>query len=139
MIGVIIGEKGTGKTKRILELANKAAKEAKGSLVFIDDDNSYMYDLVTNVRFINSSEYHIHTPKMLYGFLSGIAASDFDLEYIFIDGFISIVHHELKTLEGLFKQLSVFADEHNLNIILSINGDGKNVPAFVDGMVLQTF
>ncbi len=56
MVGVIFGQKGSGKTKKILELANRAAKEAHGSIVFIDDENSYMYDLDRNVRFVNAKE-----------------------------------------------------------------------------------
>lgn len=138
MIGVIFGEKGTGKTKLILDRANKAAHEAKGSIVFIDDDNSYMYDLSTSIRFINSNDYGIHTPKMLYGFLCGITAMDFDLEYIFIDGFIAIAHHSLDTLEQLFKDLNELAEKRNLNIILSINGDGKNLPATLKDIVIHT-
>lgn len=137
MIGVIFGEKGTGKTKHILEHANKTAKEAKGSIVFIDDDNSYMYDLSTSIRFVNTSEYGIHTPKMLYGFLCGIAAMDFDLEYIYIDGFLNIARHDMDTLEGLFQQLQKLVDDHHLNLILSINGDGKSSPAFMQKYIMR--
>ncbi len=99
MIGVIFGEKGTGKTKQILEMANKSVLTAKGNTIFIDDDTSYIYDLSRKARFINASDYGISTPKMLYGFLCGLAASDFDLETIYIDGLLSIIGHELDNLE----------------------------------------
>ena len=59
--------------------------------IFIDDDTSYIYDLSTKARFINASDYGITTPKMLYGFLCGLAASDFDLENIYIDGLLRII------------------------------------------------
>ena len=59
LIGVIFGEKGTGKTKQLLQHANRTAASAKGSLVFIDDDNSYMFDLNSSIRFINATEYGI--------------------------------------------------------------------------------
>ncbi len=137
MIGVIFGEKGTGKTKRILDMANKSAKEAKGSLVFIDSDNSYMYDLATNIRFINATEYGIVTPKMLYGFLCGVAAMDFDLEYLFIDGYIAIAHHPLDTLEQHFTELYEFSRQRNFNIIISVNGSEKTLPEYMRGMVLH--
>ena len=90
MIGVIIGEKGTGKTKQILNLANDACLSAKGSIVFIDYDNSYMYDVSNKIRYINATDYGIRSPKMLFGFICGIAAMDFDLEKIYIDGLIKI-------------------------------------------------
>ena len=136
MIGVIFGEKGTGKTKQILELANKSVQTAKGNIIFIDDDNSYMYDLSTKARFINAAEYGITTPKMLYGFLCGLAAGDFDLETIYIDGLLSIIHHSLDTLEGLFAELKQFAEKQNINIIMSITGSKQTIPAFMKEYVL---
>jgi len=136
LIGVIFGEKGTGKTKQILELANKSVLSAKGNIIFIDDDNSYMYDLSTKARFINAAEYSITTPKMLYGFLCGLAASDFDLETIYIDGLLSIIHHSLDTLEGLFNELKAFSEERSLNIIMSITGNKQTVPEFLKAYVL---
>lgn len=136
MIGVIFGEKGTGKTKQILEQANKSVQTAKGNIIFIDDDNSYMYDLSTKARFINAAEYGISTPKMLYGFLCGLAAGDFDLETIYIDGLLSIIHHSLDTLEGLFVELRQFAEKQNINIIMSITGNKQTIPAFLKDYVL---
>jgi len=136
LIGVIFGEKGTGKTKQILELANKSVQNAKGNIIFIDDDNSYMYDLSTKARFINAAEYGITTPKMLYGFLCGLAAGDFDLETIYIDGLLSIIHHSLDTLEGLFAELKQFAEKQNINIIMSITGNKQTIPAFLQDYVL---
>ena len=137
MIGVIFGEKGTGKTKRLLQHANRTAMDAKGSLVFIDDDNSYMFDLNSSIRFINAAQYGIESPKMLYGFLCGISAQDFDLEYVYIDGFLNFVHHDLASLEGLFSDLRAFSEQYNVNIILSISGNTESLPPFMRDMVLQ--
>ncbi|MEG1547834.1 MAG: hypothetical protein RR232_02085 [Clostridia bacterium] len=131
MIRVIFGEKGAGKTKRIIDMANESLKAAKGSIVFIDDDNQYMFDLKNAIRFIDASEYHIDGPKMFYGFLAGISAQDFDLEYIFIDGFAKIVHHPVDTLEGLFKELDEFAVRSDTKIVISISGSGTTPPDFI--------
>ena len=138
MIGVIFGEKGTGKTKRLLQHANRTAMDAKGSLVFIDDDNSYMFDLNSSIRFINAAQYGIESPKMLYGFLCGISAQDFDLEYVYIDGFLNFVRHDLASLEGLFSDLRAFSEQYNVIIILSISGNRDMLPPFMREMVLQT-
>ena len=137
MIGVIFGQKGSGKTKHILELANKAAKEARGSIVFIDDDNSYMFDLNTSIRFINAKEYQIVSPRMLYGFLCGIAASDFDLEYIYIDGLMNFIHTELPTISELFTQLDAFSKQRGIQVVMSVSGSSDNVPDFMKEYVLQ--
>jgi len=136
LIRVIFGETGTGKTKRILDLANKLAKEAKGSVVFIDSDNSYMYDLATSVRFINATEYGIVTPKMLYGFLCGVAAMDFDLEYLFIDGYVGIANHPIDTLEQHFEELGEFCNRRGLNMIISVNGSKDDLPKYLQDMAL---
>ena len=131
MIQIIFGEKGTGKTKKILELANTAAKEAKGSIVFIDDDDRYMFDLNLSVRFINAKEYGISGPKAFFGFLCGVAASDHDLEEVFVDGFLDIVRHDLATLEGLFDELGSFADKHNSRLTLCVSGAVETLPPFL--------
>ena len=136
MIGVIFGEKGTGKTKQILEMANKSVLTAKGNTIFIDDDTSYIYDLSRQTRFINASEYGISSPKMLYGFLCGLAASDFDLETIYIDGLLNIIGHELDSLEGLFDDLKKFAQKNNLSVIMSITGSKETVPNYMKEYLL---
>ena len=131
MIQVIFGETGAGKTKRIIDIANETLKTANGSIVFIDNDNQYMFGLKHDIRFVDASEFHIDSPKMFFGFISGIAAQDFDLEYIFIDGFMKIVHHPLDTLEELFKGMDEFANRCNVKLILSITGSEESAPEFL--------
>lgn len=131
MIQLIFGEKGSGKTKKILELANRAAETAKGSIVFVDIDDDYMYDLNLSIRFINATEYALSGPKMFYGFLCGIAASDHDLEYLVIDSFMKIVRHDLDTLEDLFRQMKRFSDNHNVHLVLSLSCMPEQLPEFL--------
>ncbi len=131
MIQLIFGEKGSGKTKKILELANRAVETAKGSIVFVDIDDDYMYDLNLSIRFINATEYALSGPKMFYGFLCGIAASDHDLEYLVIDSFMKIVRHDLDTLEDLFRQMKRFSDNHNVHLVLSLSCMPEQLPEFL--------
>lgn len=131
VIQIIFGEKGTGKTKRILELANRAAKEANGSVVFIDDDDRYMFDLNLAIRFINATEYRISGPKTFFGFLCGISASDHDLEYVFVDGFLNLVRHDLTTLEELFHEMGAFTSKHGIRLILCVSGAVDTLPEFL--------
>jgi len=137
LIGVIFGEKGTGKTKRLLRHANDKAKSAKGSIVFIDDDNSYMFDLSSSIRFINAAEYELSSPERLFGFISGIAAQDFDLETVYVDGFKNYVNCELSELGDFFNSLSAFCEKHNLELVLSISGQNEELPAFIKPYVLE--
>ena len=133
MIQLIFGEKGSGKTKKILEIANRAAEEAKGSVVFIDEDERYMYDLNLSVRFINATEYALSGPKMFYGFICGIAASDHDLECIVIDSFMHVVHHDLQSLKEMFAQLERFSDTHGIRLVLSLSCAPEQLPDFLKG------
>ena len=138
MIQIISGTKGSGKSKQLIDIANEALAKESGFVVFIDDDNSYMFDLSSSIRFINAADYGIDSGKMLYGFICGIAAQDFDLEYVYVDGFKNFVQYELYELEPFFKDLSAFSEKHNINIILSISGNKDSLPAFMNGMVLKT-
>ena len=137
MIQVIFGETGAGKTKRIIDIANETLKTANGSIVFIDNDNQYMFGLKHDIRFVDASEFHIDSPKMFFGVISGIAAQDFDLEYIFIDGFMKIVHHPLDTLEELFKGMDEFANRCNVKLILSITGSEESAPEFLKPYIMH--
>ena len=137
MIEIICGEKGTGKTKRIISLANDISKTAKGSMVFIDDDNSYMYDLGYSIRFINVTDYAVNDPDMFLGFLCGLCASDFDLEYVFVDRFESVIRAELPALKAFFEQLEALSRQHSLHIILSVSKGKEVLPDFMAPYTLE--
>ena len=136
MIEIICGEKGTGKTKRIISLANDVSDKAKGSMVFIDDDNSYMYDLGYSIRFINVTDYALSDPDMFLGFLCGLCASDFDLEYVFVDKLENVVHADLSELMSFFQQLETLSKQHSLHIILSVNKGEEDLPSFLRPYVM---
>ena len=131
MIEIICGEKGTGKTKRIISLANSVSDSAKGSMVFIDDDNSYMYDLGYSIRFINVTDYAVNDPDMFLGFLCGLCASDFDLEYVFVDRFENVIRADLGELKSFFEQLDTLAKQHSLHVILSVSKGEEDLPPFM--------
>ena len=136
MIEIICGEKGTGKTKRIISLANGVSDKAKGSMVFIDDDNSYMYDLGYSIRFINVTDYALNDPDMFLGFLCGLCASDFDLEYVFVDKLENVVHADLSELMSFFQQLETLSKQHSLHIILSVSKGEEDLPSFLRPYVM---
>ncbi|MBQ3552284.1 MAG: ATP-binding protein [Clostridia bacterium] len=131
MIKIIHGAKGTGKTMRMFTLANESASSAKGNCVFIASGKNATYNLKHAIRFIDVTEYGINGPKMFAGFLSGIAAQDFDLEYIFIDGFTKIVNHPLDTLEQFFEYLDVFSKNCNIKLIISISVQDGEFPDYL--------
>ncbi len=137
MIEIICGEKGTGKTKRIISLANGISDQAKGSMVFIDDDNSYMYDLGYSIRFINVTDYAVNDPDVFLGFLCGLCASDFDLEYVFVDRFENVIRAELGDLKAFFERLEALAKQHSLHIILSVSKGQEVLPGFMRPYIME--
>ncbi len=131
MIQVIHGKKGSGKTKRILDQANEAIKEHKGDVIFIDDDNRYMYDLRHEVRFVNAGEYGSDSPEMFFGFLCGMLAQNFDISVIFIDAFLKLVKTTVENTENFFARLENLAAKHNVQFVLSVNCDDAVAPEFI--------
>ena len=136
MIQVVAGKKGSGKTKRIIDMANLATKDSKHDIVFIDDDNRYMFDLRHEVRFINASEYDIANDQMFMGMLCGIVAQNFDLGLICIDAFKKLIKNELNTTEWFFQRLEAISQKHDVNFALSISADENELPEFIKKYVI---
>ena len=131
MIQVIHGKKGSGKTKRILDLANEAIKEHKGDVIFIDDDNRYMFDLRHEVRFVNAGEYGSDSPEMFFGFLCGMLAQNFDISVIFVDAFLKLVKADVEKTQNFFSRLEKLSLAHNVDFILSVSCDDAVAPEFI--------
>lgn len=131
MIQVIHGLKGSGKTKRIIDMANESIKQQKGDVVFVDDDNRYMFDLRHEIRFVNAGEYNMAGPEMLYGFLCGMLAQNFDVTLVFIDAFLKLVHAKPDDTEWFFKSLESLSAKRNINFVLSVSMDDADAPEFI--------
>ena len=131
MIKVIYGEKGTGKTKMMIDAANEAVKEAKGHLIFLTDNKRCMYDLERDVRFIDVSEYDVAGESALCGFVKGVIAGNHDNEYVFIDGVVRIAGKPVGELATFFYMLDKVAKSNNLIVTVSVTGAKENLPDFV--------
>ena len=131
MIQVIAGRKGSGKTKRLIDLTNATARDAVHDVIFLDDDNRYMFDVDHKVRFINAEDYHIHTTDMFIGFLGGILSSNYDVGTIFIDAFLKMCHTDLADTEPVVKVLSDLGTKQNVDFVLSLSADPEELPPFL--------
>jgi hypothetical protein len=136
LIQVIAGRKGSGKTKRIIDMANKASQDSKNDIVFIDDDNRYMFDLRHEVRFINASEYDLTNDQMLIGFLTGVVAQNFDVGLILIDAFKKLIIQELAETESFFGRLEAISGKHNVDFVISISEAPADLPVFIQKYVI---
>ena len=128
MIQVIAGKKGSGKTKRLIDLTNATAKEAEHDVIFLDDDNRYMFDVDHKVRFINAEDYHIHNADMFIGFLCGMLSSNFDIGTVFIDAFLNLCHTELQNTAEVVNTLAELGTKHSVDFVLSLSADPEELP-----------
>jgi len=131
VIQVIHGKKGSGKTKRIIDMANDAIKNQKGDVVFVDDDNRYMFDLRHEIRFVNAGEYSISGPEMFYGFLCGMMAQNFDVAAVFIDAFLKLVNVKPDETEWFFRNLESLGEKRNITFVLSVSCDDADAPDYI--------
>ncbi|HOQ06906.1 MAG TPA: hypothetical protein PK127_04790 [Clostridiales bacterium] len=131
MIKVIYGPKGTGKTKHLVDSANRMAQQAKGSVVFIDDSTKLMYDLSHKVRFVNVSEYPLLNHESFFGFICGILSQNYDIEGIFIDRINFITKENIEEFETFFEKLKVLAESHKILFFITLNGPADKMPDFL--------
>lgn len=129
MIQVIAGKKGSGKTKRLIDMTNKTAKEASHLVVFLDDDNRYMFDVDHSARFVNAQDYHIHNADMFLGFLSGMLSCNFDIGTVFIDAFLKISKAGADDMPELVEGMDALSGKHNVNFVLSVSSALEDLPA----------
>lgn len=125
MIHVIYGKRGSGKSKRMVSLANEKAKTAKGDVVFVDDDARAMHVLDREVRFINAQEYELTDYRSIYGFLCGIAATNYDITTIFIDGLLNGVDKTEESAVRIFDKLQEFSDTHRIELYIATHDEGE--------------
>ena len=137
MIRIIYGKKGSGKTKKIIDAANEAVKSSTGELVFIDDDNRYMYDLRHEIRFVNATEYDVSSPDTFRGFICGILAGNYDMKQLFIDGFLRLVKSEMADLEPFFVKLEDITHRHGVDVVISASAKDDTVPEFLKKYIVD--
>ncbi len=131
MIQIIAGKKGSGKTKRLIDLTNQTARDAAHDVIFLDDDNRYMFDVDHAVRFIDATDYHIRNTDMFIGFLGGILSSNFDLGTVFIDAFLKLCHLAPAECEAVLNIMEALSTKHNVAFVLSVSADPEELPEFM--------
>ena len=123
MIHVIMGLKGSGKTKKLIEAINTAVASANGDVVCIEYGKKLTYDVTYKVRLVDSKEYGISTPDMLKGFLSGLHAGNFDITNVFIDNLYKTIGQDQAANEAFVEWVAKFAQENNMEITMTISAD----------------
>lgn len=121
MVKLILGAKGAGKTKWLINGANDDIKAGNGNITFLDVEDEHIFSLDTNVRLINLSDYSVNSIEKFYGFLLGMLSMDFDLEKIYIDSIYKIIDIKKEDLKCLVKNLDEISEKHDVDILINVD------------------
>ena len=136
MVQLIVGKKGKGKTKQLLDKVNAEVKTANGNIVYIDKSTKHMFELNNKVRLIDLSEFDIQNSSEFIGFLSGILSQDNDLEKIFLDSFLKISKVTDEELADVLKRLQTMGEKYQVSFVLSVSKDASQLPECAKEMLL---
>ena len=128
MVQLIVGEKGKGKTKQLLEKVNSEIKVISGNIVFLDKSTKHMYELNNKVRLIDVSDYFINNPDNFIGFVSGVISQDHDLEKLYVDNLLVLSKSTLDNLDDLIEKLEKIGDKYNLDFVFSLSAKESDLP-----------
>lgn len=131
MIKLIYGEKGSGKTKIILDSLNETAKSALGNVVFISQKKAYSANIDFNVRCIYAEDYAIGGVNGLIGFVDGLMAGNADIEYVYLDGIVRIADCTLEDTAAFFVEAEKLSAEYGVKFVLTISSDKEAMPEFL--------
>ena len=123
MIHVIMGLKGSGKTKKMIDSINEAVASAQGDVVCIEYGKKLTYDVNYRVRLVDSKEYGISNLDMLKGFLSGLHAGNFDITNVYIDNLYKTIGTDRAAGEAFIIWCAAFAETNNMNITVTVSDD----------------
>lgn len=129
MVELIVGKKGKGKTKVLLDRVNGAIKDASGSIVYLDKSTKHMYELNNKIRLIDVSGYPIINADEFVGFICGIISQDHDLEQIYLDSFLTTAKLEGLDISGTLEQLEEIGEKFGISFIISVSLDKEEIPA----------
>ena len=133
MIHVIMGLKGSGKTKKLLDAISQTVAASQGDVVCIEYGKKLTYDVSYKVRLVDSQEYGIRSVEMLKGFLSGLHAGNFDITHVFIDNLYKTIGNDRAAAEDFMAWCAKFASDNNMEITMTVSDD----PAMASDAVKQ--
>lgn len=136
MVQLVVGKKGKGKTKQLLDKANNEILSVSGNIVYLDKSTKHMYELNNKVRLIDVSSYMISDSDEFIGFVCGIISQDHDLEQMYFDSFMKIACIEDDQVELVLNKLEKISEAFGVDFILGIALDKEELPASVQDKVI---
>lgn len=128
MVQLIVGKKGKGKTKHLLDKVNGEINNISGNIVYLDKSKKHMYELNNKVRLVDVSEYFVEDASEFLGFLCGIISQDHDLQQMYFDSFLKIACLEGKDISPVVDKLEKISERYDIDFVLSVSIDESEVP-----------
>lgn len=136
MVQLIVGKKGKGKTKQLLDKVNNEIKNIAGNIVYLDKSTKHMYELNNKVRLIDVSQYLIENNSEFLGFVCGIISQDHDLQQMYFDSFLKIASLENEDISATVEKLEKISDNFHVDFILSVSLDEGELPESLKDKVI---
>lgn len=128
MVKIIMGPKGTGKTKSLVELVKKAAQEENGAVVCLEKDKNLTYDIPYTTRLIHASDYSFGSVEYFLGFINGLHAANYDISHVFIDNFFKMFDElDFDKMSEILDQLAAFGEKENIKFTITVTADPAKV------------
>lgn len=134
MVTLIIGTKGAGKTKKLIQLTNEAVSSSRGNVVVIEKGAKLTYDVSHKARLIDTDVYGINGYDMLFGFISGICAGNYDVTDVFVDSTFKIAPEGVNGIEGFVKKLDQLSKESEANMYVLVSAEHSALPEGLDAV-----
>ena len=128
MVKLIVGLKGSGKTKSLIQLTNTAVDTSNGTVVCLEKGTKLMHEIKYQARLVNTDEYGVSDGEMLFGFVSGIIASDHDAKDIFIDHALKICQNDLKQFEEFVLKTVELTEKHGVRVVMTGSVEKEALP-----------
>ena len=128
MISLIVGKKGSGKTKRLIDLVNEATKTSSGNVVCIEKGTKLTYDINHNARLIDIDKFGIADSNSFYGFLAGMEAANYDITDVYVDGVMKICNDDLGCLAALFDRIEGLTASFSIKFYFAVSVDESELP-----------
>ena len=129
MIKCIVGKKGSGKTKQLIDMVNAAVKEENGNVICIEKGAKLTYDISHDARLIDISEYPVTGYEAFIGFLCGIYACDYDVSCVFIDSLYKVAGSDSAAeIETFFEKLELLYKSKGIKFVITISADISELP-----------
>ena len=127
MIKLIVGTKGSGKTKTMIDLINEATKTSTGNVVVIEKSMQLTTSINHAARLVDVDEYKINGAEMLYGFVAGVLAGNYDITEMFIDGILKVCGHDLEAAGRVLNAINAIAGD-SVNVTVTVSADVNSLP-----------